>query len=268
MSRQVIEGPDCALSTRVDGAEGAPWIVLSHSLGADLSMWDPQMDLLAPHYRVLRYDTRGHGRSGTPRADWGFAEFVADVLAVMDAHGVERADFLGLSLGGMTGLGVALAHPDRIGRLVCADGRADAPQPFRDNWDDRIAKVRAGGLEAILDGTLASWLTETWRRDNPEETRKIAEMILATDTDGYVGCCAALKTLDYRKDLGALPVPALYICGEHDKGAPVEVMRDMAQATPGAGFELIADAAHLANVNNPEGFDRVLAAFLPPLGKA
>ncbi|HEV7873673.1 MAG TPA: alpha/beta fold hydrolase, partial [Enterovirga sp.] len=117
------------LFTRVDGEDVRPWLVLSNSLAADHTMWDPQIPLLTKRYRVLRYDTRGHGRSDAPPAPYSFDDLVGDVRAVMDHYRVERAAYMGLSLGGMTGLGLALAHPDRLSALVCCDARADNPEP-------------------------------------------------------------------------------------------------------------------------------------------
>lgn len=250
------------LNTRVDGPAGAPWIVLSNSLGANLSMWEPQVPLLARHYRVLRYDTRGHGLSPTADGRFELADLVADVVAIMDAYAIERADFLGLSLGGMTGLGLALAHPWRLNRLVVADARADAPEAYRQNWDARIARVEAGGLAAILPATLESWFTEPWRAANPAAIDAVAAMVLGNDPAGYIGCCHALKGLDYLRHLGGLRMPVLYLCGEADKGAPPEVMGAMATATPDARFEVIAGAAHVANMNAPDAFNAALASFL------
>ena len=266
MTGHMVQGAGGALHIRVDGPEGAPWMVLSNSLGANLTMWDGQLDLLTRRYRVLRYDTRGHGLSETVVSPFGFDELVADMAAVMDACGIERADVLGLSLGGMTGLGFALTHPERLGRLVCADARAEATEAVRQMWDARIAAVGDGGLEAILEGTLASWFTSDWRADNAREEQKIRDMILGNDPVGYVGCCHALKTLDYLRRLGDIRAEVLYLVGSEDKGAPPDEMRTMAKATPNARFVEIPGAAHLANINAPAPFNHSLIDFLdiPP----
>jgi len=262
MTGRMVQGAAGALHIRVDGPEGAPWIVLSNSLGANLTMWDGQVDLLTRKYRVLRYDTRGHGLSETVATPFGFPDLVADMVAVMDACGAGRADVLGLSLGGMTGLGLALTHPDRLGKLVCADARAVATEPVRQMWDARIAAVGDGGLAAILEGTLASWFTADWRADNAGIEQRIRDMILATDPVGYLGCCHALKELDYLRRLGEIRAPVLYIVGSEDKGAPPAEMREMADATPGARFVEIPGAGHLANVNAPAPFNTALIDFL------
>ncbi|MEM9230616.1 MAG: 3-oxoadipate enol-lactonase [Pseudomonadota bacterium] len=257
-----VELPGVVLNTAVDGPDGAPWIVLSNSLGASLAMWDPQMALLTRTYRVLRYDTRGHGQSDAPPGPYSFDALIGDVLALMDHYRIEQAHFMGLSMGGMTGLGLALTDPGRFRGVICADGRADAPPPFRAMWDDRIAKVSQGGLEAIVEGTLASWLTDDWRMANPGPTEAIRKMVLSNAPDGYIACCEALKTLDYLKDLSHVSCPVLYIGGALDKGAPPEVMQAMAAATPGATYVQIAAAAHVANINAPEAFNAALARML------
>ena len=121
------------LAVRIDGDEGSPWLILSNSLGATHAMWDPQIEALSAKYRVLRYDTRGHGESDTPEGPYGFADLEGDVIGLMDHYGIDKAAFMGLSMGGMTGLGLAINHPDRVSKVICADGRADAPEPFRDD---------------------------------------------------------------------------------------------------------------------------------------
>lgn len=262
MSGRVTLGSGVTLNTRVDGDEGKPWIVLSNSLGADLSMWDPQIDALTGAYRVLRYDTRGHGGSDAPEGPYSLDDLVGDVIALMDGSGIETAAFMGLSMGGMTGLGLALDHGDRFSRIVCADGRADAPPPFREMWDGRISAVQGGGLEAIVDGTLASWLTEDWRLANPEALERVRAMVLGNDPNGYVNCCLALKRLDYLRRLGNVSIPVLYVGGDQDMGAAPAVMQAMADATPGGVYRTVPDAAHVANINAPEAFNAAVSDFL------
>ncbi len=262
MNERVRLASGVTLNTAVDGEAGKPWIVLSNSLGANLSMWDPQIEFLTQSYRVLRYDTRGHGQSDAPAGPYSFADLVGDVIALMDAHEIETADFMGLSMGGMTGLGLALDHFDRVSRVVCADGRADAPGPFREMWDHRIATVEANGLEGIVDGTLASWFTEAWRLENPEHVSDIRAMVLGNDAAGYIACCRALKQLDYLKRLGDVSIPVLFVGGSEDKGAAPQVMQAMADATPGGRYVEIPDAAHVANINQPAAFNQAISGFL------
>lgn len=257
-----VPGAGGDIWTRVDGAVGAPWIVLSNSLGADHRMWDAQLPLLAPHFRVLRYDTRGHGRSATVSGAFGMDALVADLVAVLDAHGVAKADIMGLSLGGMTGLGLAVHHAARVNRLIVADARADAPEGFRQNFAGRIARVQEGGMAAIAEGTLESWLTADWRAEHPDEVARVRAMILSHDPAGYIGCCTALMTLDYLRHLGGITAPTLYLGGDVDAGAAPEVMAAMAAATPGARHIVIPAAAHVANINAPDAFGAAIRHFL------
>ncbi len=251
-----------ALNCAIDGPDGADWLVLSNSLGANLSMWDDQIPLLTRRYRVLRYDTRGHGGSDAPEGPYSFCHLTGDVLRLLDHLGIEQSAFMGLSMGGMTGLGLAIEHGDRVSRVVCADGRADAPEGFRTMWDERIAKVEAGGLEAIVDGTLASWLTEDWRLANPDRVSAVKKMVLGNNPQGYIACCLALKELDYLRRLPGATVPILFVGGRQDMGAAPEVMQAMADATPGGVYIPIEGAAHVANINAPAAYNAAIAEFL------
>ena len=253
---------DPALNTRIDGPEGAPWIILSNSLGADLTMWDDQIGLLTQKYRVLRYDQRGHGASDVPPGPYAFDILVADVIAMMDILGIETADWIGLSMGGMTGMGLAIHHGDRFGRMVVADARSVATDAYRDMWDQRVAAIEGGGVEAIVEGSLGLWFTDGFRAGNPDVAAMAGRMIAATPADGYIASCYALRALDYFKDLGKISLPILYLVGGKDKGAPPEEMKAMADATPHARFVEIPDAGHVANINQPEAFNAALSEFL------
>lgn len=251
-----------SLQTYVNGPEGAPWLILSNSLGASAQMWDPQIPALSKDFRVLRYDTRGHGKSDVPEGPYTFDDLVTDVIGLMDKLDIETARFMGLSKGGMTGLGLALAHPDRIERVVCADGRSDAPIPFRSMWDDRIGLVQENGMAGIVDGTMATWFTPEWIEANPETAESVRQMILSHDPAGYIANCRALQGLDYFRSLPDITIPVLYVGGSHDKGASPEVMQAMADATPGARYVEIPDAAHLANINAPKAYTASVMDFL------
>lgn len=251
-----------ALNTKVDGPEGAPWIVLSNSLGANLAQWDPQIELLSTKFSVLRYDVRGHGRSTAPEGPYSLSDLQDDALRLMDHYEIGSAAWMGLSMGAMTGMGLAIHHQDRFERMVLADARADAPDGFRKMWDDRIARISSGGMEAIADGTMATWLTEGFRSAHPETASWLRGMITTTDPAGYTACVQGLKNLDYLCRLGRIRLPVLYIGGEQDPGAPPEVMRAMADATPGAEYVEIAECAHIANVNVPDIYNAALAPFL------
>jgi len=248
----------------IDGDDGTdkPWIVLSNSLGSNLSMWDDQIDELSKRYRVLRYDTRGHGGSDVPAGSYQLADLVTDVIGLMDAHSIDKAAFMGLSMGGMTGMGLALSHPQRFSGIVVCDARADAPDGFKQSWDDRAAFIRDKGMPALVDSTLERWLSPQFRQANPARTMWLGDMVANTSADGYIGCAMALKQLDYLKDLSKITIPVLYVGGEIDAGAMPEVMQAMADATPGASYIQIADAAHIANVDKPAQFNQAISRFL------
>ncbi|SEM89562.1 3-oxoadipate enol-lactonase [Loktanella fryxellensis] len=260
--RITVRSGDAHLSVKVTGRVDGPVVLLSNSLGAGLDMWAPQRAVLEPHFRVIGYDTRGHGQSSTPPGPYRFADLTADMLAILDNFHVVQADIVGLSLGGMTALGMGLNHAGRVRRIVCACARADAPPPFVAGWDDRIAAIDAGGMAAIWPGTLDRWLTPDFAQTHPDVVAALARDFTAMDVAGYTGCARALQSLDYRRDLPGMTVPVLYIAGADDMGAPPAAMQDMAQATPGASYVEIPDCAHIANLNATAAFDRALRQFL------
>lgn len=262
MTRHKVTVNGASLSARVDGPDNKPWIVLSNSLGATADMWSPQLDLLATHRRVLRYDTRGHGESSATAGPYGFGDLVGDVVGLMDHFGIERADVMGLSLGGMTALGLGLDHPSRVSCMICADARADAPAAFCDSWDQRITAIRESGIQAIVDGTIERWFTPDFRARHRDVVESAADMLAATDPEGYIGCAQALKQLDYRKRLGELRTPVMYVVGSEDTGAPPDVMRAMADATPDGRFVVIDGAAHISNMENPQQFNDAVSGWL------
>lgn len=263
MGAQMIQiGSQSKISARVDGEVGKPWIVLSNSLAADCSMWDDQMSLLTESYRVVRYDTRGHGLSDTPPGQYTFSDLVEDVVSVLDHFDILQADFMGLSLGGMTGLALVLTHPERIRRMICAACRADMSPAILASWNERAGAVSERGMGAVLEGTLSRWFTSTGRANVLALDRRATEMILRTSPDGYAGCVSALSQLDYVRRLSEIRSPTLYIAGEFDIGAPPGIMRSMTEATPGAKLDILSGAAHLLNMETPIAFNRCISSFL------
>jgi 3-oxoadipate enol-lactonase len=250
------------LAVTIEGASHLPWLIVSNPLATDHSLWNPQMAVLAKMRRVVRYDTRGHGKSSASAGPYDFNMLCGDVIAIMDDLNISIADVLGLSLGGMTVLGLCLDHAVRINRAICCCARADFPAQMISAWDDRITAVRADGMQAVAEGTLGRWFTETAKHKQPDIISHAREMILGTSVNGYCGCAEALKTLDYRRRLPNLAKPILYVAGQSDVAASPEAMRDMADATPHARFELIADAAHIANMENPGAFNTAICDFL------
>lgn len=255
---------DVSLAYRTDGDPAKPWLILSNSLATDHTMWEPQIAALTQHRRVLRFDTRGHGGSSVPPGPYGFDDLVDDTIGLMDALEVHRADFLGLSLGGMTGIGLALRAPHRFGRVTCADARADAPEAYRQIWPPMIDRARRAGMDAVATTTLERWFSAAYRAEETHAAtiENVGNMIRRTAVEGYAGCAGALMRLDYRRHLPELTVPMLYVVGEHDPAAPPPVMKDMAEATPGAAFAVVADAAHLSNIEQPDRFNGIVVDWL------
>jgi 3-oxoadipate enol-lactonase len=244
---------------RVDGPANAPVVVLSNSLGADLSMWEPQAVSLAQRFRVLRYDTRGHGGTGVTPGPYTIEQLGRDVILLLDALKTQRAHFCGLSLGGITGMWLAVNAAARIDRLVLAN---TAPKIYTaDAWNARIDAVRKGGLEAIADRVLEGWLTRGFREREPETAARMRAMLVATPVDGYIAGCAAVRDTNLHLAIRAVRCPTLVIAGAQDKATTVADGRAMAEAIPGARCVEV-DAAHISNIEAAERFTAELAGFL------
>lgn len=253
------QGQGARIHYEIEGPEDGPVLLLSNSLGTDLGMWSPQMPSLAARYRVLRYDSRGHGRSEAPEGPYTIDMLGQDAVAVLDAAGVERALFCGLSKGGMVGQWLGVNAPDRVGRLVLANTAAFIGAP--EVWNQRIETVRAQGMAAIVPGVIDRWFTKPFQERAPDSVARIRDMLLATDPGGYTACCAAVRDMDQRQAISAIRVPTLVIAGRHDLATSPEQGRLIADTVPGARF-LELDAAHLSNIEAEAAFTRALLDFL------
>jgi 3-oxoadipate enol-lactonase len=264
MTESFVQARGARLFVRQDAgpAPDAPVLLLSNSLSTDMSMWDGQMKLLTQRFRVVRYDTRGHGRSEAPAGPYSFELLVEDALAVLDHVGQQRVAMMGLSLGGMTGLGIALSRPERLERLVCADAYAVTPPALVEIWDQRIAATQEGGMQAVLRPTVERWLVPEFRAANPEAVARVEAMILGTPQPGYEGCARAIQKLDYLKHLHRITVPVLYVGGSEDSSAPPAIMREMSEKTPGSRYIEIPYAAHVANIDNARDYQAAISPFL------
>jgi 3-oxoadipate enol-lactonase len=245
--------------SRLDGPADAPVVVLSNSLGTTLAMWDPQMAALKEHFGVLRYDYPGHGL-GSPKPVSSVEELGRSVLAILDGHGIERVSFCGLSLGGAVGTWLAMHAPERIDRLVlaCSSSRFGTPE----NWRARIETVRAGGVEAVADAVLEIWFTPGTHRDSPELVRAYREMMISAEREGYAGCCEALADWNPGDELTTIRTPTLVLAGSEDPATPPAQGEAIAQRIPAARLSVIAGAGHLANLEQPEAFNRLLLDHL------
>jgi 3-oxoadipate enol-lactonase len=246
-----------------DGPVDAPVVVLSNSLGATRSMWDPQVPALAERYRVLTYDTRGHGESPAPAGPYTLDDLVDDVVALLDRVGVRRAHVVGLSLGGMTGLRLAAREPDRVSRLavLCTSAKAD-PQGFL----DRAAAVRSGGTAPIAPTVVGRWLTPPYAAEHPDLVARLEAMVAGADDAGYAACCEVVAGLDLREDLGRIAAPTLVVSGAEDQALPPEHQRLIADGIAGAELLTVAPAAHLANLERTLEVTGALLAHLDASG--
>ena len=222
------------LNVKIDGNKNLPKVILSNSLGADTRMWDLQVEALKNKFCVIRYDKRGHGKSSPAQGPYSFDMLENDVIKIMDDLDIEKANFVGLSMGGMTSLGLALKHHKRFDKLVCCAARADMPPPMQDGWNQRIAVVKDNDTAGVVNGSLERWYSENFTKDpaNSDVINLSKEMITNTSKEGYIGSCEAIKKLDYLKELSTINKEILYISGEIDMGAPAMAMEEMHHLTP------------------------------------
>ena len=248
--RNMVTAAPIDLHYRVDGPNGAPVLVLSHALGLSMSMWDPQVAPLSREFRVVRYDHRGHGKSPVPEGPYRIEDLGRDLLHLLDRLALERVAFCGLSLGGMVGLWLAANAPERVGRLVVCCTAARMPRP-RD-YAARATLVRAQGLAAIADTVIGRWFTAAFGTRRPDRVAGIKSLLLATPAEGYAATCEALAAMDLRDDLPRIAASTLVIAGADDQSTPPERAEEIAQRIRGAELAVIPDAAHLANIEQPE----------------
>lgn len=233
----------------VTGPVDAPVVLLSNSLGSTYEMWDPQVDALSERFRVVRYDTRGHGRSPVPPGPYTIDDLVDDVVALLDRLQVQRAHVVGLSLGGMTGMRLAAREPDRLDRLVvlCTGAMLGPPS----GWTERAATVRTHGTAAVAEAVVQRWFTADHLVAHPEVRPRFEDMVAATPAEGYAGCCEVIAAMDLRPDLPSISAPTLAIAGADDPATPPVHLEEIAASVQHGRLLVVPDAAHLANVQQP-----------------
>ena len=244
---------------RLDGPEGAPVLLLSNSLGTTHAMWEAQMAALTPHFRVLRYDSRGHGRSAVPPGPYTMEMLGRDALALTEALGIERFSFCGLSKGGMVGQWLGINAGDRLERLVLCNTAAHVGQP--EMWNQRIAAVEKGGMEALVDAVIDRWFTKAFQAADPQAVAGVRRQILSIPPAGYAACCAAVRDVDFLAALGGIATPTLVINGLADVALPPALGEAIAERIPNCGLVGL-DAAHLSNIEAREAFNGTLLDFL------
>ena len=252
------------LNVEITGSLDLPKIIFSNSLGSDLRMWNPQVEAMKDKYCIIRYDKRGHGKSSPAQGPYSFDMLENDVIKIMDNLEVEKANFVGLSMGGMTSLGLALKHQNRFDKFVCCAARADMPPPMQDGWNQRIAVVKESDTAGVVNGSLERWYSEKFTNDpaNTDIINLSKDMITNTSKEGYIGSCEAIKKLDYLKELSTINREILYISGEIDMGAPAMAMEEMHHLTPNSKYECISGAAHILNIECAEEVNNIILEFL------
>lgn len=264
MARITVNG--IGVRYELDGPADAPVVTLSHSLATDLGMWEPQMPALIPGFRVLRYDTRGHGGTDAPPGSYSLDELAEDAHALLTALGVQRTHFVGLSMGGMIGQTLALAHPEMLSSLVLSDTAGTMSRETWPLWGERVQTARTLGMEAHVETTLERWFTRSFIDAHPPGIDAVRDMIRSTPVEGYAGCAEAIKHLDLLERLPALRLPTLILVGDEDPGTPVEAARALHERIAGSELVILAPASHLSNIEQPEQFNRALLSFLERVG--
>lgn len=248
----------CRLHVEIEGPEKAPVLMLCNSLGTDLSMWDDQAAAFARHHRLVRYDRRGHGKSDAPASPYSMDRLGQDAIAIMNALGLTRVHYCGLSLGGMTGMWLARHAPDRLTKVVLANTAAAMPQA---PWNDRIRTVKTKGMSALIDSVLERWFTPGFRARAPQAIARTRRMLETTPPLGYAGCCAAIRDMDQRWGLRTIKTPTLVIVGAHDPSTTPAAGEAIRTTIPGAQMASI-DAAHMSNMEQPAAFADAVLRFL------
>jgi 3-oxoadipate enol-lactonase len=255
----VIDADGTPINVVVEGKADAPPLMFSNSLGTNLHMWDDQAKALSRHFRVVRYDSRGHGKSGAPEGPYSIERLGRDVLAVLNALEIQQTHFCGLSMGGMTGMWLARHAPERFNKLTLSNTAPKSQTP--DSWNTRIRNVLAKGLDAIADTVLGIWFTKDFRERSPQIATRMREMMISNNPKGYCGCCAAIRDMDQRWVISSINLPTLIIAGKQDNATPLSASEFMTSRI--SGSKLISlDAGHIANVEQTAAYTAALEKFL------
>jgi 3-oxoadipate enol-lactonase len=258
----LVQANGVEINVEVSGPAGAPVVALGHSLGSSGRMWAPQLPELEKRWRVVNIDMRGHGRSAAPKGPYSFDDLAGDALGALDALGVKQAHWVGLSIGGMIGQALALKAPERFLSFTLCATTSRIPPEMRPIWDERVAKVRKGGMAALWDETAARWFTAPYLAKNPPGVAMIRGEFLNTSIEGYAGCSAAIQTLNFIDRLGEIRKPILVLCGALDPSTPPAASEAIHQRIAGSKLIVVPDAMHIFNVEKAEETTRALVDFL------
>lgn len=255
-----------SINIEVSGAAGKPVVMMAHSLGCNLHMWDPQMAVLEDDYHVVRLDMRGHGSSDVTPGPYTLEGLADDVIAVMDQLSIERVHWVGLSVGGMIGQSLLLRYPQRFNSATLCDTSSVVPTSGMQVWQDRIAKVRADGLVSIADATMERWFTSAFLQSKDVADQQAVENVRAQFTGtadaGYIACSEAIMQLNYTEQLSQISTPVCLIVGVEDQATPVAASETINRNINGSQLHVLENASHIANVENTEDFNAALLPFL------
>jgi len=251
---------DCVHHYVVEGQADRPALLFSNSLGSDLRIWDPMVPQLVSDFRLIRYDTRGHGLSEAPPPPYGAGELASDVVGLLDALQIKQAVVCGLSVGGVIAQQMAISYPDHVRALILCDTGARIGTVT--SWEERIATIKAQGLAPLAVPSMERWFSADFRRRHSAEVRGYANMVLRTAPDGYLGTCCALRDTDLTHAAASIDKPTLVLCGEQDIATPPEMARQIHQNLPGSELQIIASAAHISNIEQTAVFNKALLGFL------
>jgi 3-oxoadipate enol-lactonase len=261
----LIKANGIQINYEFTGKKDAPIVMLSHSLGSSLLMWNPQMKALEPHFQVLRYDIRGHGKSDAPPGAYTIELLAEDAIGLLDGLDIEKVHWVGLSMGGMIGQSVALNYPKRLRSLALCDTAAAIAPEAQSIWQERLDAVREKGVESQMEVTMERWFTPSFLKLNPPMLGVIQKGFLATPVEGYAGCIEAIRKLNHLDRLSGIKIPTLIMVGEDDPGTPVAASEAMQKKIPNSKLIIIPSARHLSNVEQPEAFNTNLLTFLKSL---
>ena len=242
--------------------ESGPWVVLSHSLLCDLTMWGPQIDALKNNYRVLAFDTRGHGGSEATEGAYSFDQLASDSKALLDSLKINRPHWVGLSMGGMIGMTYAINFPDSFSSLVLCNTTSRMPLENQSVWQERIDSAKNHGIKSMVPGVLARWFTKSFLSQPRQELDFISNLIQQTSVTGYIGCCHAVSKVNCTDRLNEINVPIKIIAGDADMSTPVSMSLDIQSAASGSDLSVIKNASHLSNIEQPQQFNEAMLAFL------
>jgi len=249
----------CPIRVEVEGRDGAPVLMLSNSLGTNLHMWDDQVPEFIKHFRVVRYDRRGHGQSGVPNGPYSMGRFGRDVLSILDALKINKTNWCGLSMGGMVGQWLGANAPDRVEKLVLSN--TNSYYEDKAPWIDRIKFVTEKGLDAMVETNMQRWFTDGFRKRSPEAIERMRKAFLATKVPGYIACCEAIRDMDFRASNPSITAPTLVIVGAQDPATPPSAGETIQKAIKGAKLASL-DAAHISNVEQPKQYTETVLNFL------